>query len=177
MRAPRALLAAVAALAAAAPAAARERTPTAAWTSRALTYLLDVCPRVLAGEVRLDDPAAVRALGLEPTAPSNAGLLFVQALDRRRPQPITLGFNDSPDKQGCKVSFDDPGMRFTRALHAGLVARGWTPAGSSLPELVSFYTPPSPTITDRLMLVRFGRIRRTEAWAGFTLIRNKARVN
>jgi hypothetical protein len=177
MRPSRAFLMLLVALVAAAPAAARQRAPTPEWTSRALTYLLDVCPRVLAGEVRLDDAPVIRALGLEPTTPSNIGRLWVQALDSRGPQPITLGFNDSPDKQGCKVSFDDPGMRFTRAVHDGLAARGWTSAGSGLPELVNFYTPPSPEITDRLMLIRFGRIRRTEAWAGFTLIRDKAGVN
>jgi hypothetical protein len=178
MLAARAILTLVLALSAAAPAAARKPAPTPDWTSRAVAYLLDTCPRVLAGEVRLDDLAAVRALGLEPMTPRSVGKFRVQALDSRKPQPITLGFDDGPDKRGCRVSFDDDArMGFTRALHAGLATRGWTSAGSSLPGFVNFYTPPSPAVTDVLMLVAFPKGKQVEPWSAFTMIRKKPKAN
>lgn len=176
MRAVRRLL--IGALAfVAAPVAARTPEPTAAWSDRAVSYLLDLCPRVLSGEAKLDDPAAVRRAGLRLAAPSHVSLLWIQARDPRGPMPITIGFNDSPEKRGCRVGFDDPKARFSGALHSALAKRGWASAGSAMPELINFYAPPSPAVTDQIMRVRFERRGKTEASVSLTMIRNKAKAN
>ena len=116
--------------------------------------LFDLCPRIIAGEVDLGDPAQLGAQGLRP---GTGSLGWIQAETGRGKRRITVSFKDFTDKRVCKVGF---GGKDNQALFRSIVeageAKGWRagPGASELGGLVSFLYAPEPS-TDMVMFTHW----------------------
>lgn len=116
--------------------------------------LFELCPRIIAGEVDLGDPAHLEAQELRP---GKASFGWTETATGRGKGRITVSFKDFTDKKVCKVGF---GGKDNQALFRSIVAAGETngwragPGASELGGLVSFLYAPEPS-TDMVMFIHW----------------------
>lgn len=113
--------------------------------------LFETCPKVIAGEVRLDDEKHLGALGFSPV---KIGLDWVGGMRGKDQQALRLAFKRFEDKRACDVAFGGPDNAavFDRIV-AAAKKRGWeSKAGAEELGFVSFLEPREPNGTSIMVL-------------------------
>lgn len=113
--------------------------------------LFETCPKVIAGEVRLDDEKHLGALGFSPVT---IGLDWVGGKRGEDQQALRIAFKRLEDKRACDVAFGGPDNEvvFGRIV-AAAKTRGWeSRSGAAELGFVSFLEPREPNGTSIMVL-------------------------
>lgn len=113
--------------------------------------LFETCPKVIAGEIRLDDEKHLGTLGFSPV---KIGSDWVGGMRGEDQQALRLAFKRFEDKRACDVAFGGPDNEVVSGqILAAAKKRGWeSKSGAKELGFVSFLEPREPNGTSIMVL-------------------------